>query len=252
MAKYVTKIRTESGDMQIDYNALANLPQSDSTLSQSGEFADAKVTGEKIKNINTEITSINEEMQNLDEKVEQHVHDVATSSSDGHMSALDKEKLDSIENGANNYSLPTADSLTLGGVTTTSDVTSVDGLTACPIIDGVPYYENTLESLGITATEEEINKLSGMPTVAEKPKMTTITLVVDGWQDDEDVISQTVNVENVTTDNLVIVSPNPGSDNYDVYNKRRIRCVSQGDGTLEFVCSKKPDIDIIVNVAILV
>ena len=27
MAEYITKIRTENGDMQIDYNALANLPK---------------------------------------------------------------------------------------------------------------------------------------------------------------------------------------------------------------------------------
>lgn len=40
------------------------------------------------------------------------------------------------------YSLPTASS-TLGGVKTTSTVTSASGYTACPIIDGVPYYKDT-------------------------------------------------------------------------------------------------------------
>ncbi len=38
------------------------------------------------------------------------------------------------------YTLPTASS-TLGGVKTTSTVTSTSGLTATPIIDGVPYYD---------------------------------------------------------------------------------------------------------------
>lgn len=42
----------------------------------------------------------------------------------------------------NTYTLPTASS-TLGGVKTTSTVTSTSGLTACPIISGVPYYKNT-------------------------------------------------------------------------------------------------------------
>ena len=251
MAEYITRIRTESGDMQIDYNALANLPQSDSTLSQSGKFADAKITGDKIKNINTDITSINEEIQNLDEKVEQYAHNVVTQSADGLMLASDKVKLDNIEYGANNYSLPTADSLTLGGVTTTSNVTSADGFKACPIIKGVPYYENSLQSLGLTATAAEINKLSGMPTVAEKPKTTTVTLTVNGWSDGAGVISQTVSASNVTANNLVLVSPDPSADNYDIYNKRRIRCVSQGNGTLGFVCSKKPDVNIVVNVAVL-
>ena len=69
----------------------------------------------------------------------------------------------------NNYSLPTASSSTLGGVKTTSTVTSTAGLTACPIINGVPYYSNTatgddytLSSFGITATANEINSLSGI------------------------------------------------------------------------------------------
>lgn len=40
------------------------------------------------------------------------------------------------------YTLPTAGS-TLGGVKTTSTVSSASGLTACPIIGGVPYYKDT-------------------------------------------------------------------------------------------------------------
>lgn len=44
------------------------------------------------------------------------------------------------------YSLPTASS-TLGGVKTTSTVTSTSGLTACPIIEGVPYYKNNTYTL---------------------------------------------------------------------------------------------------------
>lgn len=67
---------------------------------------------------------------------------------------------------ANAYSLPTASS-TLGGVKTTSTVTSTSGLTACPIIGGVPYYKDTdttatLSSLGITATAEELNYVDGV------------------------------------------------------------------------------------------
>ena len=58
MAEYITKIRTENGDKQIDYLALANLPTTDNTLTISGAFADAKVTGDKIKNINTSIESL--------------------------------------------------------------------------------------------------------------------------------------------------------------------------------------------------
>ena len=55
----------------------------------------------------------------------------------------EKEKLSGITAGANNYTLPVANNSTLGGVKTTSTVTSASGLTACPIIDGVPYYKDT-------------------------------------------------------------------------------------------------------------
>ena len=48
MSQYVTKIKTSSGGLQIDYNALANLPKTDTTLSQSGQAADAKVVGEAL------------------------------------------------------------------------------------------------------------------------------------------------------------------------------------------------------------
>ena len=54
----------------------------------------------------------------------------------------EKTKLAGIAANANNYSLPTAGS-TLGGVKTTSTVSSTTGLTAVPIINGVPYYKDT-------------------------------------------------------------------------------------------------------------
>lgn len=65
------------------------------------------------------------------------------------------------------YTLPTASSSTLGGVKTTSTVTSTSGLTACPIIGGVPYYKDTnntytLSSFGITATSTELNYVDGV------------------------------------------------------------------------------------------
>ena len=63
------------------------------------------------------------------------------------------------------YTLPTASSTTLGGVKTTSTVTSTSGLTACPIIGGVPYYKDTtysLSSFGINASATELNYTDGV------------------------------------------------------------------------------------------
>ena len=102
-------------------------------------------------------------------------YSAATSSAAGLMSASDKSKLDGIAAGANNYTytLPTASGSTLGGVKTTSSVTSATGYTACPIISGVPYYKDTnntytLSSFGVTATAAELNALDGITaTVTE-------------------------------------------------------------------------------------
>ena len=96
----------------------------------------------------------------------------ATTSAAGLMSASDKSKLDGIASGANAYTLPTASS-TLGGVKTTSTVTSASGYTACPIISGVPYYKDTnttynLSSFGITATAAELNKMDGVTATASE------------------------------------------------------------------------------------
>ena len=91
----------------------------------------------------------------------------ATTSAAGLMSAADKSKLDGIASGANKYTLPTASKDVLGGVKTTSDIKSASGYTACPIIEGVPYYKDTnttytLSSFGITATAAELNYMDGV------------------------------------------------------------------------------------------
>lgn len=92
---------------------------------------------------------------------------VASGSTNGLMSSTDKTKLDGIATGANKYVLPTAGLNALGGVKTTSQVTSTSGYTACPIIGGVPYYKDTnttytLNSFGITATAAELNFCDGV------------------------------------------------------------------------------------------
>lgn len=73
--------------------------------------------------------------------------DNATTTTDGLMSSTDKSKLNGIAENANNYSLPTAGKNTLGGVKTSSEVSSTSGLTPTPIIGGIPYYKDTDESV---------------------------------------------------------------------------------------------------------
>lgn len=70
-------------------------------------------------------------------------YSVASSSANGLMSKDDKAKLDGIASNANAYTLPTGAKDVLGGVKTSSTVTSTSGLTASPIINGIVYYKDT-------------------------------------------------------------------------------------------------------------
>lgn len=96
---------------------------------------------------------------------------VATTSTNGLMSSTDKAKLDGIATGANNYTLPTASSSTLGGVKTTSTVMSTSGLTACPIISGVPYYKDTTTTYAV-ATQSA----NGLMSASDKKKLDNLDL----------------------------------------------------------------------------
>lgn len=60
MSNLIKKIRTQSGDAQIDYEALANLPTSDKTLTQEGSFADAKEVGDRLSQLSDEIGDLKE------------------------------------------------------------------------------------------------------------------------------------------------------------------------------------------------
>lgn len=92
-----------------------------------------------------------------------------TQSAVGLMSAADKKKLDGIATGANAYSLPTASSSTLGGVKTTSTVTSNSGYTACPIISGVPYYKDTKVTVDSSMSTSSTNPVQNKVVKGQLP-----------------------------------------------------------------------------------
>lgn len=71
-------------------------------------------------------------------------------------------------------------------------------------------------------------------------------LSTNNWTGDGPPYSQTVNVENVTTTNSIAVSPLPSDRSLAASNG--LVCVSQGNGTLTFNCSTKPDQDVHYNV----
>ena len=80
----------------------------------------------------------------------------------------EKNKLAGIAEKANNYTLPTAGT-TLGGVKTTSTVTSTSGYTPVPIINGVPYYKDTNTTYSTATTTAH-----GLMSSTDKKKLDDI------------------------------------------------------------------------------
>lgn len=106
------------------------------TLQSSADITDIANNFAKIEELAVTSSELNSAVSTLNNTIstkETNLKKVATTSANGMMSSTDKTKLDGVANNANNYVLPTASS-TLGGVKTTSPVTSNSGYTACPII----------------------------------------------------------------------------------------------------------------------
>lgn len=88
-----------------------------------------------------------------------HTIGPATSSQDGFMSVLDREKLDGIEEGANAYVLPQATSSVLGGVKVGSNLTVSSGVLSVS-------KDNVTSALGYTPLPLSGGTMNGTATIA--------------------------------------------------------------------------------------
>ena len=134
----------------------------------------------------------------------------------------EKTKLAGIEEGANKYTLPTAAKDTLGGVKTTSTVTSASGYTASPIISGVPYYKDTTYAVATTSANglmsaSDKTKLNGIDTGAEVNVIETVKVngtaqTVSGKAVDITVPTKTSSLTNdsgyITSNDVPVTSVN--------------------------------------------
>ena len=82
------------------------------------------------------VTNCINNLSNLIQQFNTHKGTMATPSQDGHMSSLDKSKLDGIANNANNYSLPSATTGRLGGIIVGTNL-SVDSSGRLSAVGGV-------------------------------------------------------------------------------------------------------------------
>lgn len=73
----------------------------------------------------------------------------------------------------------------------------------------------------------------------------TIYLAIDNWVE----LTQEISVDEVTTDNTIIISSAPSC--IEAYKNAEVYCFSQADKSLTFKCSSVPTEELAVNVLIL-
>lgn len=113
-----------------------------------------------------------------------------------------------------------------------------DGVDAVTPVKGVDYY-----------TEEEQTEFKNALTQyidGWAPYEATVTLPATGWVDNQ----QTISVDRVTENNVIIVSAEETDEYYDAYNDACVRCIGQGINTLTFKCTSVPSVDLNANVVI--
>lgn len=76
-----------------------------------------------------------------------------------------------------------------------------------------------------------------------------VTLLANDWEVNQELITQTVQVDNLLSTDVVIVAPIP--ENVQVYSYSEIICSEQNNNSLTFKATLQPTEDIDVNVLIL-
>lgn len=106
----------------------------------------------------TEITNLVKTVQ----VIQTATHKPATPTSNGLMSAEDKQKLDTVQTGANNYTLPTASSSTLGGVKVGTNLSINNGVLSSK---DTTYSNATTSAAGLMSAADK-TKLNGISSGA--------------------------------------------------------------------------------------
>lgn len=126
-----------------------------------------------------------------------------------------------------------------------------DGTTVATINHGVDGY-TPVKGVDYWTPEEQGDITSylkqSLKTYVDNwsPSYKTVTLTAVGWNENV----QTVDIDDVKTESVVFVAPEPSNVNYEPYSDAAIRCVAKGDGYLTFTCEIVPEADVLVNVAV--
>ena len=81
---------------------------------------------------------------------------------------------------------------------------------------------------------------------AIEPQSKSVVLTANGWSGN----TQTVSLNGVTAESLLIVSPAPDAENFAAYTGSAVRCKAQSAGKITFECTDVPGLALSVNVAV--
>lgn len=97
-------------------------------------------------------------------------------------------------------------------------------------------------------TEEDKSEMESevAEAMSQKQKSASVALTAEGWADKR----QTVNFDSVNVNSIALVSPDPAEENFTAYTDSGVRCESQSNGALTFVCEDVPGVALTVNVAV--
>lgn len=189
----------------------------------------------------------------------------ASTASAGLMSATDKVKLDGIEPGANNYTLPTASTATLGGIKVGSNMSIDNGYLTVPLastasdglmsaanynkLDGIEAHANNYTlpmastatlggiKVGFNLAIDANGVLSASPSTIQ-----TVTVPASSW--DPDTNTARVSVTGVTTETHQDILPLLGNDTNLPNNLALLNAVifdaGQGNGYIDIYAINIP------------
>ncbi len=152
MADSINKIQTSSGCVTFNYNALDNLPQSDTSLTKSGSFADSKAVGDRIETLTNEVkgSAYGTKISNLEDIVSKNA--LTTSTTVVSDISSQEKRIAAIEEITNNIS----DNSTK--ISNLENIISKNGLTASTTVKSSIDTLNTFAITAIAISETEFKE----------------------------------------------------------------------------------------------
>ena len=235
MDRYVNRIRTESGDLQINYEALANLPQSDKTLSKDGGFADAKATSDAIKNATITDGTLTIDGRSADAKAVGDKFQSVESS------------ISSINNDISDVRVTADNAFPKSGGDISGDI-NMGG--------NINMSGNKISGIGDPVDDlDVVNKKYVIDYIDSKHFIVTVILNASNWMNSVAPYTQEIGLENILeSDNPHYCVIYSGTNDNKISQKEAFSCIDElitSNGKLMFTClDDKPMVDLNIQLEV--